>query len=74
MSDIADDADKRIFDAVTNAVEAASRAANKPKQYFTDCNWCGDPTEDGAQWCSPDCRNDAWRYHTTLKRNGIKHE
>ena len=41
------------------------------KIYHTECNWCGDPTEDGARYCSKDCASDAFRYQCSLKRNGI---
>ena len=71
MSDIADDADKRIEDAITNAVEAARRLANTPVEYSLECKWCGDPTEGGARYCCKDCASDAFRYESTLKRNGV---
>ena len=70
MADEADSADERIANVVADAVAAASRAANQPKAYHTECDWCGDPTDDGARYCSRDCASDAYKYQLTLKRNG----
>jgi hypothetical protein len=71
MADEADNADQRIEDAINDAIGRAQREAAKPPQYFNECNWCGDPTEGGARYCTKDCANDAFRYNATLKRNGI---
>ena len=70
--DDADRADQRISDTLTSAVEAARRKANEPIPYSYNCNWCGDPTEDGARYCCKDCASDAFKYEVTLKRNGIQ--
>lgn len=72
--DDADRADGRIEDMVNDGVAAASRAANQPKAYYTECSWCGDPTEGGVRYCTKDCATDAHRYQATLRRNGIQHD
>lgn len=74
MADDADRADKRIADVISDAVAVASRLANQPTMYHKECNWCGDPTEGGARYCSRDCASDAFKYETNLKRNGIRHD
>ena len=50
MADDADLSDARIEAAITAGVEAA-RLKVKPPKYYTECNWCCDPTEDGARYC-----------------------
>ena len=46
----------------------------EPPAYHTECNWCGDPTENGARYCDANCRNDHWRYQSAKKRNGERNE
>src|SRR5574343_480348 len=50
MADDADLSDARIEAAITAGVEAA-RLKVKPPKHYTECNWCGDPTDDGARYC-----------------------
>jgi hypothetical protein len=70
--DDADRADQRIADALNDAVDKARRLAQEVPPYCYECNWCGDPTIDGARYCCKDCASDAFKYEVTLKRNGIQ--
>ena len=38
--------------------------------YHTHCNWCGDPTEEGARFCCFDCAKDWENYEAAKVRNG----
>lgn len=40
--------------------------------YYTECRWCGDPTENGAGFCSKDCHADWHKYEATLKRLNLR--
>ena len=73
MADDADLSDARIEAAITAGVEAA-RLKVKPPRHYIECNWCGDPTEDGARYCCKDCATDHMRYNSARKRNGIETE
>jgi hypothetical protein len=72
MADAADDADKTIHDAVQSGINYIRKQAAAEPVYYTACNWCGDPTENGHRYCSRECANDAFRYNCSLTRNGIK--
>lgn len=72
MSDDADRADKTIEDVIQMGLARARLAATQPKQYYYECKWCGDPTIEGARYCSKECSADHYRYLSTLKRNGIE--
>lgn len=53
------------------AIEEIRRHVHEREdRYFINCQWCGDPTKEGARYCGPDCRADAERSEKARKRNG----
>lgn len=70
MPDEADRSDKAILDRIAEGIDRAAREAAKPKVHYTECNWCGDDTEDGARYCCKDCATDHMRYNAARRRNG----
>ena len=73
MADDCDNADSKIEAVVLAGVEAA-RLKVKPPKYHTSCQWCGDPTEDGARYCCKDCATDHMRFNAARRRNGVETE
>ena len=43
---------------------------DRENKAFSHCQWCGDPTEEGARYCGPDCAVDAERAEKARIRNG----
>ena len=70
MADDVDRADDRIQALIDDALAAVKRFNETTTKYHTECNWCGDPTEDGARYCCKDCATDHMRYNSARKRNG----
>jgi len=66
--DIADRADDAIEAVVRNGVAAVQREIEAAKTFHTNCVWCGEPTADGAPYCSFDCKKDDMNYRLTVKR------
>jgi hypothetical protein len=62
MSDIADDADKRITDTIEDAIARARRNLSARMRPTGICHWCECNTvEDGHVFCSSECHQD-WEH------------
>jgi hypothetical protein len=76
MADITDDAsDVETMWSEYN-IRQARIEANQPKQIYTHCRFCGDPTESGAEFCSygpNSCATDAqWHDGIIAKQTNRK--
>lgn len=74
MSDIADEASSIETLWSDLAIRQAHVEANAPAKKFSSCQYCGDPTEDGAKYCSygpVSCADDDNRRNELLKRQGL---
>ena len=77
MSDLSDVIDQAgVVETLWSeiAIRQAHVEANAPAKEFKVCQFCGEPTESGAEFCSygPDsCADDAKWFRETKKRTGV---
>ena len=67
-----DDADRAsdLLEIQMAQFEQRRKIQNQKPAYHRFCLYCGDETENGAAYCSADCRIDAERLSKAKKRNG----
>ena len=54
---------------LANSLKKQQGKLNQMTIHYAECCWCGDPTENGAKWCCPECRNDEERSEIAKARN-----
>ena len=74
MADITDEASgvETLWSEI--AIRHAHVEANAPAKEFKCCQFCGGPTEHGAEFCSyglGSCADDAKWFRETKKRTGV---
>ena len=67
MSDICDDADQTIEDAITNGIREARARLRTPRAPDGHCWYCNAEVTEGLAYCDKDCKQD-YEYEQMIRR------